>query len=282
MAWQFVHDLFRDRCRTFPDQSAIETHSGSITYHTLLQRLDALAASLAQRLSPGEIVAVFSHRTEWIVVAELAVLECGCVFVPLDPEQPAERNRLLLRKVAPDHLLGDEALKASAMQVSELVAADRWISIDTAERSAPFHRTWTPGPDDLSHIYFTSGSTGTPKAIAGRLSAIDHFARWEIEAVGAGPGTRVAQLANPLSMPSSKMFLYRSVPAGRSAFPKAAISSIPQRAWPGGCANGGSPSYTVSRPCSACSTERVGASRCPISRWWSWPVSRCYRLMCVP
>ncbi|HXQ74652.1 MAG TPA: condensation domain-containing protein, partial [Pyrinomonadaceae bacterium] len=46
-------------------------------------------------------------------------------------------------------------------------------------------------------IYFTSGSTGKPKAILGRLKGIDHFMRWEIEAVGARPGIRVSQLASP-------------------------------------------------------------------------------------
>jgi amino acid adenylation domain-containing protein len=52
-------------------------------------------------------------------------------------------------------------------------------------------------PDAPCSIYFTSGSTGRPKAILGRLKGIDHFMRWEIEAVGAGPGTRVSQLASP-------------------------------------------------------------------------------------
>jgi amino acid adenylation domain-containing protein len=52
-------------------------------------------------------------------------------------------------------------------------------------------------PDAPCSVYFTSGSTGRPKAILGRLKGIDHFMRWEIEAVGAGPGTRVSQLASP-------------------------------------------------------------------------------------
>jgi amino acid adenylation domain-containing protein len=52
-------------------------------------------------------------------------------------------------------------------------------------------------PDALSYVYFTSGSTGRPKAIAGRLKAIDHFIRWEIETFGLEPGVRVSQLTSP-------------------------------------------------------------------------------------
>jgi len=52
-------------------------------------------------------------------------------------------------------------------------------------------------PEAPCSIYFTSGSTGRPKPILGRLKGIDHFIRWEIEAVGAGPHTRVTQFALP-------------------------------------------------------------------------------------
>ncbi|HSL81447.1 MAG TPA: non-ribosomal peptide synthetase, partial [Thermoanaerobaculia bacterium] len=52
-------------------------------------------------------------------------------------------------------------------------------------------------PDALAYVVFTSGSTGRPKAIAGRLKAIDHFVRWEIETLALAPGARVSQLTSP-------------------------------------------------------------------------------------
>ena len=62
-------------------------------------------------------------------------------------------------------------------------------------QSPASHRT--AKPEAPCSIYFTSGSTGKPKAILGRLKGIDHYMRWEIAAVGTGPGTRVSQLASP-------------------------------------------------------------------------------------
>jgi len=49
----------------------------------------------------------------------------------------------------------------------------------------------------MCYVYFTSGSTGRPKGIAGRLKAIDHFIRWEIETLGLQAGVRVSQFTNP-------------------------------------------------------------------------------------
>jgi amino acid adenylation domain-containing protein len=54
-----------------------------------------------------------------------------------------------------------------------------------------------PDPDDRSYVFFTSGSTGAPKGIVGRLQAIDHFVRWEIETFGLGEAVRVSQLTTP-------------------------------------------------------------------------------------
>ena len=68
---------------------------------------------------------------------------------------------------------------------------------NTPDYERNVHPRLTSDPEAPCSIYFTSGSTGKPKAILGRLKGIDHFMRWEIEAVGAGPGTRVSQLASP-------------------------------------------------------------------------------------
>jgi amino acid adenylation domain-containing protein len=75
----------------------------------------------------------------------------------------------------------------------------RVVCVDGEELSSAGieHPGLASDPEAPCSIYFTSGSTGKPKAILGRLKGIDHFMRWEIEAVRAGAGTRVSQLASP-------------------------------------------------------------------------------------
>jgi amino acid adenylation domain-containing protein len=67
--------------------------------------------------------------------------------------------------------------------------------------------------DDMAYIYFTSGSTGQPKAIAGRLQGIDHFIRWEQEALGVGEGVRVSRL-QPISFDASLRDMFLALCSG--------------------------------------------------------------------
>lgn len=81
-------------------------------------------------------------------------------------------------------LVADRSLHV--IRIDDLPAVDEYTRLnEQSDADAP------------CSIYFTLGSTGRPKGILGRLKGIDHFIRWEIETVGAGPGTRVSQLASP-------------------------------------------------------------------------------------
>src|SRR5262249_17901758 len=57
------------------------------------------------------------------------------------------------------------------------------------------------GAGCLAYVFFTSGSTGVPKGIAGQITALDPFIRWEAGALGLTRGIRVAQLPPPVFDP---------------------------------------------------------------------------------
>src|SRR5262249_12738879 len=91
--------------------------------------------------------------------------------------------------------------KAICLDTNQAASEFTTDNLDVLDAYTTYNTTTHPAieydPDAPCSIYFTSGSTGKPKAILGRLKGIDHFMNWEIEAVGAGPGTRVSQLASP-------------------------------------------------------------------------------------
>jgi amino acid adenylation domain-containing protein len=131
----------------------------------------------------------------------LGILKAGAVFVPLDPTFPEGRLRTMIEQVEPqwyvsetNHLDKLDHLRAVTSREAKIVCFDdgEYTSYTHSQRPDV-----ASDPDAPCSIYFTSGSTGKPKAILGRLKGIDHYVRWEIEAVGAGPGTRVSQLASP-------------------------------------------------------------------------------------
>ncbi len=222
MLYESVQEMFSRMAGEFSSQVAINRGGRKISYGELEAESNRLANFLLKGgVSAGTMVAIFSEDPVRIITAILGVLKAGAVFVPLDPTFPGGRLQAMSEQVEPqwyvseakhleklsrlrDGASGDEnSRENSSARVICLdgTAATEHPGLEVMESYNEYHNTGAPGlpsdPEAPCSIYFTSGSTGKPKAILGRLKGIDHFIRWEIEAVGAGPGTRVSQLASP-------------------------------------------------------------------------------------
>ncbi len=193
-----IHRMVRRAAERFPGHTAIEQEDGSLTYRELLNRADGLCSALRKAgAEPGDLVAVLADRPADVIVSMLAVLEAGCAFVPLDPEFPAVTFPAVLGEVRPRWwLTGPQWIETAGRLRAEHGLDAELIPIDGPAVGEPGSSV-EMSPDSLCYVYFTSGSTGRPKGIAGRLKAIDHFVRWEIETFGVGEGARVSQLTSP-------------------------------------------------------------------------------------
>src|SRR6185369_15954102 len=139
------------------------------------------------------MVGLFTDNPATVITGILGVLKAGGVFVPLDPTFPERRLQVLSEQVQPECYISEARHLEKLTQLSARVKV---ICVDGSESYSRYNITSHPAlendPDAPCSIYFTSGSTGKPKAILGRLKGIDHFMKWEIEAVGARAGTRVS------------------------------------------------------------------------------------------
>jgi amino acid adenylation domain-containing protein len=201
----FVHQLFEQQVAKTPETLAIDSATLKLSYRELDIQANAVAHALASTgAGSGDAVIIFTEDRAAIIPAVIGTLKVGCAFVPLLPQLPDRRLEALLAAsaakfaIVPEHLSSrmQELARGSGQKI-RLIAAEQIRACPAqAQRfqASASHAT----ADDLSYIFFTSGSTGQPKAIAGRLGAIDHFIRWEIETFGIGPGTRVSQLISPM------------------------------------------------------------------------------------
>jgi amino acid adenylation domain-containing protein len=215
MPFEPVHELFRQCAGRSPEAPAIDRPDGGLTYARLAVLADRVASFLARGgAGKGELVAILAERPEETVPAILGTLQAGGAFVPLDPRLPLARLAAMVRTVSPGwFLVAAEQLPRLRELARQCPVRARAACLDReiGEADLPEGWDWLPGltscppepvqaswgPDDLCYVFFTSGSTGTPKGIAGRIKAIDHFVRWEIETFGLGQGTRVSQLTVP-------------------------------------------------------------------------------------
>ncbi|MYM92072.1 AMP-binding protein, partial [Rugamonas sp. FT82W] len=80
--------LFDAAAAAHAARPAVVSGDTVLTYAELGAAADALAAAIAGRVAAGACVGMLLPRSEWCVVAELAILKAGCVFVPLDCGHP--------------------------------------------------------------------------------------------------------------------------------------------------------------------------------------------------
>ncbi|MEM9292997.1 MAG: amino acid adenylation domain-containing protein [Acidobacteriota bacterium] len=195
-----VHEDFFQRAETNPERVAVETardEDGFAPEPVTYGQLAAASVELAKRLrqlgaGPESVVAISTERCPEMVQALLAVFAVGAAFLPLDPQLPAARRRVLLEEsgaiAAISPQAGPELLPAELRETEagiEVIPLTAHLSLGGAGEADEWLRWRRPATDPLglAYLLYTSGSTGKPKAVAvshGALSAhtvdaVEHY-----------------------------------------------------------------------------------------------------------
>ena len=173
----FPIDFFWRAAARWPERSAIDAPEGTTTYATLAREVAALAAGLcALDPQPGSRVGILAANSREHLVALLATLAAGKVWVPLNVKSTAPEIQRILDTTEPGIVVVDPA---SAVLMAEARTQRVW----TGARSPDAQPTLaaliaqqagaTPldlaalglQDSDTQAIKFTGGTTGAPKGV---------------------------------------------------------------------------------------------------------------------
>ena len=159
----------RDRA---PDAIAVDAPEGEIGYATLCARVDALAAGLqALEARPGSRVGVCGYNTVEHLLAILAVMAAGKVWVPLNPREVKAELDAKIAATRPSIVVADaDCLDKFTPGTARLVVGAGDGTSGTLAAIEAAHAGQHPArpalsPEDPQAIKFTGGTTNRPKGV---------------------------------------------------------------------------------------------------------------------
>ncbi|MEO3810971.1 amino acid adenylation domain-containing protein [Sphaerisporangium sp. B11E5] len=158
-----AHRQVAEWARRTPDEPAVVCGTARLTFAELDERAENLARWLRASGAGAEVpVGVVLGRSVDLVVAFMAVLKAGGVYVPLNVGQPVERLGFMLEDCGAQVLLSSTDLAGGLPPFGGAV-----LMVDElGEALAAGGPAAEVSLDGLAYVAFTSGSTGRPKGVA--------------------------------------------------------------------------------------------------------------------
>jgi D-alanine--poly(phosphoribitol) ligase subunit 1 len=154
------------RCSTqWPNNPAIVIDNRSYTYGELNNLCSGMCGILkAHDIKKGDRVGIFTEPNIYTYASLLAILSCGACYVPLNYDNPVERNMDVIAEAGIKVILyTDKEDKARELSVSR--GTECWPVRSRETRNPGTLDPVEQTQGDLCYLLFTSGTTGKPKGV---------------------------------------------------------------------------------------------------------------------
>jgi amino acid adenylation domain-containing protein len=227
-----LQQLLSKSAKAYPEKVAVWARGRSITYRELDERSNQMAHLLRkQGITKGDRVGLFFPKCVESVVSMLGVLKAGGVYVPLDPQAPADRVGYIIGNCGIRVLITNHE-KREVLTPETLELLESCISTDQAENGkdgklipwsmlAEFPADHAPVVSlietDLAYILYTSGSTGRPKGVMLSHQNALTFVEWCAEEFHVRSEDKLSNHA-PLHFDLSVFDVYNTLEAGATVY----------------------------------------------------------------
>ncbi len=194
---------FEEIVRLYPEREAVKSGNRTLSYRELDQQANELAHRLRQQLGTGGGCAglLLEHGVD-LAAGAMACLKAGCMHVPLDLNNPPNRQADILEDAQACVVVRMRSTPGLGVDgIREVVVDDRALD------PLPIAGTGSRTSPEIAFLLYTSGSTGRPKGviyqhddIVARIADYNRFA--------VGPGDRITALG------AGGMNMYRALLTG--------------------------------------------------------------------
>jgi len=228
-----LQQLLTENAERYADKPAVWARSRTLSYRELNRRSNQLAHFLRARgVKKGDRVGIFFPKAVESLVAMFGALKAGAVYVPLDPQQPAERISYIISNCGIKGLITQEdrlaLLDPAAIPSVEFALLNHeysngtqrpdtfaWSALESFPASHPPELQATT--TDLAYILYTSGSTGRPKGVMLSHQNALTFVEWCAETFHIQSEDHVSNHA-PLHFDLSVFDVYNGIKAGATVY----------------------------------------------------------------
>jgi amino acid adenylation domain-containing protein len=171
-----IVERFQEQVQGRPGAVALEHEGRCLTYLDLDRHASRVTELLSGRgIGPEAVVGLRMGLSADLVAAMLGVLKAGAAYLPLDPELPVERLRLMAddARAALVLAVGEHGERLADGTVELPLAALAWEDAGGARDGKPDR---VPEAASLAYVLYTSGSTGRPKGVMVQHGALANLA----------------------------------------------------------------------------------------------------------
>lgn len=177
MTTRLVTDYLDVSAAKFPQKIAFADEHREMTFATLKEEAQKIAAGLIQQKFFKQPVAVFLDKSVECIAAFMGIAYSGNFYTPIDIKMPVSRIEKIIATLEPKVIITDRAHADNAADFAHnaKVMLYEELVVNIADESLVKLCTDKIIDSDILYVLFTSGSTGNPKGvIIGHKSVIDY------------------------------------------------------------------------------------------------------------